>query len=490
MPASTNIPQSRVQRFGALLIAIALATVASSPVTAQETSGAAAANTAEATGTTRDGVVVKATATTPSAVSKPVPEKVPESEKVRATEGTSSANEDTSATEGSAQTPGEQKQTVASEPTSTTEPAATQTEPAKIVEADKPAPEPAPEPPKVLRIATWGGAYRHAQRTAVFDPFSNSSGIKIAAREHEGGGALLKDAARDALGWDLASVPWNIAEAACRDGAVAAIDASKLVDRSNAPINPDDFLPQALRKCSVGGSFWSSLIAYDRTRFAGNVPSRIEDFFDTARFAGKRGLPRHPRYVLEMALMADGVAPGAVYRELETEAGVSRAFAKLDTIRDSIVWLVSAREPVSLLASRKVSMAVGFSGRFFTETAGRDTAIDLLWDGQIYDLDVWVIPKSTTHMPTALEFLSFALRTDVMARQARLLPYGPSRRSAVRLVGNSDTLGIDLSRFLPTAEPNFNRALHGDEAWWTKNGVRMLERFRDWNERKTAESAQ
>ena len=125
-------------------------------------------------------------------------------------------------------------------------------------------------------------------------------------------------------------------------------------------------------------------------------------------------------------------------------------------------------------------MAIGFIGRYFLETAGRDTSIELLWDGQIYDLDVWVIPKTTTHMATALKFVSFAVQSDVMAEQARLLPYGPARRSAAQLATKHASLDIDLTNYVPTNTRNFKRALRVDERWWETHGARLRERFTAW----------
>src|SRR3546814_4432365 len=67
-------------------------------------------------------------------------------------------------------------------------------------------------------------------------------------------------------------------------------------------------------------------------------PSSLQDFFDLERFPGPRGLRRTPMTNLEWALLADGVPGDKVYSLLRTEAGVARAFAKLATIRDDIVW--------------------------------------------------------------------------------------------------------------------------------------------------------
>jgi spermidine/putrescine-binding protein len=45
-----------------------------------------------------------------------------------------------------------------------------------------------------------------------------------------------------------------------------------------------------------------------------------------------------------------------VYEMLGTDAGIDRAFAKLDTIKDSTVWWESGAQPPQLLADGEVTM--------------------------------------------------------------------------------------------------------------------------------------
>src|SRR3546814_14434437 len=71
------------------------------------------------------------------------------------------------------------------------------------------------------------------------------------------------------------------------------------------------------------------------------------------RFPGGRGLRRTPMVNLEWALLADGVPSAEVYPLLRTEAGVARAFAKLDTIRDEIVWWEDASEQIGRASCRE-----------------------------------------------------------------------------------------------------------------------------------------
>ncbi|MGI9405177.1 MAG: ABC transporter substrate-binding protein [Hyphomicrobiaceae bacterium] len=373
---------------------------------------------------------------------------------------------------------------------SPTEPAPTTDDDAAVTEATpKPEPERVPEPPAELRIATWGGAYGEAQKKAIFGPFTSKFGIDIRTVSHAGGAKILQSTAKNPTGWDLADIPFHVAEEGCRKGLLEHIDPAGVRDANGASVDLGDFLPDAVRKCAIGTSVWSSVIAYDRKRFKKAQPARLEDFFDTKRFPGKRGLPMRPRYVLEMALMADGVAPAEVYPTLETHAGIARAFAKLETIRKDIVWWQSTREPATLLIDGKVAMAVGFNGRFYMATAARQMPVDYIWDGQIYDMDVWVIPKKSSHLPTAMKFLSFAVRPQIMATQASWLPYGPTRRSAAKMVDRHASLSVNMARYLPTAPDNFDRALRVDEAWWDVNNASLVETFRYWLDGKTSDTA-
>ena len=73
------------------------------------------------------------------------------------------------------------------------------------------------------------------------------------------------------------------------------------------------------------------------------MAQHLSDFFNLDAFPGKRGLRKSPKANLEMALAADGVASADIYEVLGTDEGVDRAFAKLDTIKDSVIWWKQAR---------------------------------------------------------------------------------------------------------------------------------------------------
>ncbi|MEL7542831.1 MAG: extracellular solute-binding protein [Pseudomonadota bacterium] len=339
---------------------------------------------------------------------------------------------------------------------------------------------PAPVPPTSLTVATWEGAYGEAQRIAVFDPFASRTGIAIKTQPHTDGARLRKSDTADKLDWDVAHIPADAAIAACKAGTVIALD--------DARPAADQFIAGAVGTCHVASAVWSSVIAVRPSSRWQAKPTTLADVFDPTSFPGKRAFPRQPRYLLETALMADGVAPAEVYATLATDAGLARAFARLEDMRPHIVWWRATNETDVLLAEKNVRFVLGFNGRFFNAFAGRKDAPRLIWDGQLYGLNAWVIPAKSKHPAAAKEFISAALQADAMRAQASRLPYGPTRVAAVAEPIRNDALGIDITPYLPTAPGNFSRALEINEAWWRQNEARLIDRFNAWLEGKTAQS--
>ena len=92
-------------------------------------------------------------------------------------------------------------------------------------------------------------------------------------------------------------------------------------------------------------------------------------------------------------LIADGVPTSEVYDVLGTEEGITRAFAKLDTIKEDVVWWEAGAQPPQLLADGEVVFSTAWNGRVFNAKNAEGQPFEMVWDGQIYDLDLWVIQK-------------------------------------------------------------------------------------------------
>ncbi len=95
------------------------------------------------------------------------------------------------------------------------------------------------------------------------------------------------------------------------------------------------FVPGSIGPCWIGSQVYSQVMV--TAPGLKKAPANLADFFDTQKFPGRRALSRaSAKFNLEMALLADGVAPGDVYKTLETPQGLDRAFAKLKTLNP--IW--------------------------------------------------------------------------------------------------------------------------------------------------------
>ena len=330
-----------------------------------------------------------------------------------------------------------------------------------------------------LNIATWGGAYGQSQEIAFFEPYAKETGTRIATEIYDGSLAKIKEMS-DGGAIDVADVSAGVLNALCKDGLLETIATSSLGAAPSGESAEQDFIADSLSTCGVGSVAWAMTIAFDRQAFSKATPSQVANLLDIKRFPGKRALPNGPRYTLELALLADGVDPAEVYNQLATPEGVDRAFKALDKIKDNVLWWDNAQDPISWLLEKKVSMAAGYSGRIFRAVVGDRQRLGILWDGQIYDLDLWAIPKGAKNKDGAKRFITFATDPARLAAQAQLIAYGPMRKSAITLVGKHPVIAVEMKDFLPTSPDNFKKALRFDEAWWNQHGEQLAKRFQEW----------
>src|SRR5258706_3946331 len=287
-------------------------------------------------------------------------------------------------------------------------------------------------PPETLNVVSWGGAYGRAQTLALFHPYADKTHVDVMLDSYGGG---LKEIASQvksgAVEWDVVDLELEDAAAACRDGLLERLDNLQLPPGSNGQGAARDFVPGAIGPCWVASVVYSQVIAVDTARFE-KAPMSLNAFFDLRRFPGKRGLREGPKYNLELALIADGIPPWQVYSVLATPAGLNEAFAKLDTIKPAIRWWSKVAEPAELIGRGDVVMTTVLNARVFSvETQPK---IATMWDGQLYQMDVFGILKGDPRKKRALDFIRFATGPEPLAEVARYLPYGPARRSSVALV--------------------------------------------------------
>ena len=326
-----------------------------------------------------------------------------------------------------------------------------------------------------ITVVSWGGAYTRSQVKAYHEPWEKETGIKINSEDYNGGLAQVKaQVETNNVTWDVVDVELSDAVRGCDEGLLVRIDKSILPPAPDGTPADKDFIPGTLTECAVGEIVWSTVYAYDSTKFPGEKPKTMADFFDTKKFPGKRGLRKTPKVNLEFALIADGVPVDKVYEVLDTAEGKARAFKKLDSIKDHVVWWEAGAQPPQLLADGEVAMTTAYNGRLFNAIVNEKKPFVIVWDGQVWDLDLWVIPKGTRNLKTALQFVAYSTDTQRNWDQSNFISYGPVRKSSQAL------LSKEMEPHMPTSAANFKNALQNDWQFWADNQDELNEQFSTW----------
>jgi putative spermidine/putrescine transport system substrate-binding protein len=225
-------------------------------------------------------------------------------------------------------------------------------------------------------------------------------------------------------------------------------------------------------ECSVPATKYAAGFAYDASVYQGDVPTSIGDFFDTARFPGKRVVfAGSPKGIIEAALVADGVAPDQLY-----PLDVDRALAKLGTIKSDIIFAPSFTALQQNLVNKQATMTITLSGRLGII---RDSGSDLqpVWDFTSWDFDAFVVPKGSPNAAAAKEAVEFGLEPEQLVRYAELSGLTPVR-------GDIDPNGVRFSEsgklFNPFLDGDRGDVVLQDPEYWAEHYAEVAEKWTAW----------
>lgn len=330
-------------------------------------------------------------------------------------------------------------------------------------------------PPPVLTVMTWPGTYGRAQANAQMHPYAALNGVDVRPAVWDGDLADIR-AMVDKRQFKADVVDFELPKAAqaCKEGLIEKIDPGILPDGVNGVAAAQDFVPGAIGPCWIGSVVYSQvMIAAPALR---QRPATLADFFDTRKFPGRRALSRaSPKFNLEMALLADGVAPRDVYTMLATPDGLDRAFAKLEALHP--IWAHDSVGALRWVKNGQAVMATVLNGDISAE---KDFAPTVIWDHQLYELDVFAIPVGNPKKKRALDYIAFATGSEALAGMASWVSYGPARRSAFALIKPNRMTGADVRPLLPTNPANFTHAFAINDSWWLTHEAAIAPRWQEF----------
>ncbi len=320
-----------------------------------------------------------------------------------------------------------------------------------------------------LTIVTRGEALRVPMREVFLHPFTLSTDIPVRHEMWEGGIDVLRTQVKAPdNAWDLVQVDASELAVGCAEGLFEKLDWAAIGGK-------DHTMAAGVSDCGVGALLSNMVLAWDRDKFP--ATPTWADFWDVAKYPGKRGLRQGVRGTLEIALLADGVAPADIYKTLATNDGIDRAFRKLDQLKPYLVWWQTEADAVRILGSGDVLMTSAPSGRVVTANRGEKRNFGIQWAASLYEVQSWAIVKGSQELRQAQQALWFIGTTAIQARFLRLTGESGLAR------GINEGLPPEVAAISPTAQANIGAGMRVDTGFWNDNLAKLRQRFEAWQGR-------
>lgn len=316
---------------------------------------------------------------------------------------------------------------------------------------------------KSLTVVMWGGSAQSAHVASYVTPWAKKNDIKVLQDQPTDYAKLRAQVNSGKVSWGVVEAEPNFTATACKEGLLEKIDKT-VVDTS--VLNPE-----FVNDCAIPNLQYAFNISYNTDVFPDAHPTTWAEFFDTKKFPGKRGFWRYATGgIFEAALLADGVAADDLY-----PLDIDRAFAKLDTIKDDLVFYDTGDQQVQLLASGEAPLVQAWNGRVY-DAAKQGQPVANEFGEHLLSYDQVTIPKGYPNADLAMKWMGdFVGDLKGQAADADATAYSPVNDKALSLVAD------DVLAELPTAPKNDgSRAAVIDYVYWAKNNDAVSERFNEW----------
>jgi len=280
-------------------------------------------------------------------------------------------------------------------------------------------------------FTAWGGTTQDLWNEHIAQPFARESGVKVLMDTPTDYGKLKAMVDSGNVTWDVVDVEFDFALQAAKAGLLEPID--------YAVVQKAEIDPRFAESHAVPSFLFSWVIGYNADVLKDAKPDKWADLFDVAKFPGKRAFYKWSAPgALEIALLADGVKPEELY-----PLDLDRAFAKLDTIKEHILWWGGGAESQQMLASGEAPIGQFWDTRVsMVKESGVNVQIN--WTQNLAAADALVIPRGSKNKDLAMKFLAYATSAKPQAEFAKASKLSPINVNSKSLMDPSvwaDTVG-------------------------------------------------
>ncbi|WP_128971603.1 ABC transporter substrate-binding protein [Bradyrhizobium tropiciagri] len=311
-----------------------------------------------------------------------------------------------------------------------------------------------------VTMVGWGGAYQEAVQRAVVAPFTKETGISVNVAP---GPVLAKVKAMLLTGnieWDLYTDTGAVLASGSKQGFWEKLDSSILEMKDLAVPPTSDY---AINEISAVGITWDP-----KRCGSGRHPVNFAEFFDLKKFAGRHAMRPFPDGTLEIALLADGVAPKDMY-----PLDVDRAFKALDRIKPSVVWPATTPQSVSLVQAGEVDFGMTYVARAKTTNGpGGGVPLAFSFEQNVFATSGYAVVKGAPNKENAMTLIAYMLRPEVQARLEDQAGNTPTSKQATSM------LSTEARNWQPDlSNPN---SVMINSQYWADNMEGAARRFKEW----------
>jgi putative spermidine/putrescine transport system substrate-binding protein len=234
-------------------------------------------------------------------------------------------------------------------------------------------------------------------------------------------------------------------------------------------LDQSDLVDFTVGDCYIGNFINASPLAYRTDAFPNGGPKTIEDFFNTEKFPGQRGvLTNLQNGILEYGLLGDGVAADDLY-----PLDVDRSLAKWDEIRDVTTFAPNVGALQQAVAANQVDMFFLADSRLVPlMNDGQDLTI--VWDTTVASVNAFAVPKGTAKKDAANAFLETVVNPTAQAQIAEALGVQPVNKSA------KPELGENAKKLAVFSDVNTGDTVIQDVPWYAKNFNEVTTKLTNW----------